>query len=77
MTSSQIKRLIHLHGRVERHLSEYLRFSTDLSTQSKALWHLKETTRVYSQILGLIRDSTSVSVYAGQEKFPVETSSRL
>jgi hypothetical protein len=60
MTLIQIKRLIRLHERAERHTNEYRRFSADLGTQSKALCHLRKAERLYSQIAVLIRDSTSV-----------------
>ena len=73
MTYYQIKRVIHLHERVQRHLTQYGRFSTDLSTQSKALRHLRKAARLYSQILGMIRDSASIPAYTGGENFLVET----
>lgn len=58
MTSFQIKRLIRLDEKADRNWSEYRRFSTDPSTQSKALCHLRKAERLYSQISYIIRDST-------------------
>lgn len=69
MTFFQIKRLIRLHERAERHSSEYRRFSADLSTQSKALCHQRKAERLYSQISGLIKDSIPVSTHPGEETF--------
>ncbi|MFZ0928658.1 MAG: hypothetical protein WAN11_08655 [Syntrophobacteraceae bacterium] len=77
MTFYQIKRLIHLHERVERHLSAYSRLSTDLSTQSKGLRHLRKAARLYFQIADLIRDSTSVTAYTGKGNFLVDTHPHL
>jgi len=65
MTLFQIKRLIRLHEKAERHSNEYKRFSADLSTQSKALCHLRKAERLYSQIAGLIRESSLVQVSTG------------
>jgi hypothetical protein len=77
MTLYQRKRLIVLHKRVKQHLIGYTRFSTELSTQSKALCHLRKAERLYSQILGIIRDSTSVPAYTGGENFLGKTLLRL
>src|SRR5208337_5602831 len=60
MTSYQIKRLIQLHERVQRHLSAYWRFSADLNMQSKALSHLRKAARLHSHIAAIIGDSASV-----------------
>jgi hypothetical protein len=57
MTLSQIKRLIRLQERAERHSDEYRRFSADLSRQSKALGHLRKAERLYGQIADLIREA--------------------
>ncbi|MGC9964288.1 MAG: hypothetical protein ABSE08_02675 [Syntrophobacteraceae bacterium] len=67
MTLFQIKRLIRLHERAERHSSEYKRLSADLGTQSKALCHLRKAERLYSQIAALIKDSTLVQVCTGEK----------
>ena len=71
MTFSQVKRLIRLHEKAEKHSSEYRRFSGIEGTQSKALFHLQKAERLYSQILYIIKDSTPVSVHNGEENFPV------
>jgi len=60
MTSIQIKRLIRVHERAEWHVKEYLRFSTDPSTESKALSHLRKAERLHFQISAIIRDSNSL-----------------
>jgi hypothetical protein len=73
MTSIQIKRLIRVHERAEWHIKEYLRFSTDPSTESKALSHLRKAARLHSQISGIISDSASIPAYTGGENFLVET----
>ncbi len=73
MTLVQIKRLIRIHEKAERHVKEYLRLSEDLSTQSKALSHLRKAARLHSSIAGLIRDSASVTAYTRKEDFHVET----
>ena len=44
-----------------------------MSTQSKALCHLRKAARLYSQISGIIGDSTPVPAYTGGENFLVET----
>ncbi len=77
MTFFQIERLIHLHEKVERHLREYRRFSTESNTQSKALCHLRKAAQLYSQISAIVRDSTPVPAYTGKENIPVETHPRL
>jgi DNA-binding SARP family transcriptional activator len=64
----QIKRLIRFHEKAERHVKEYLRFSADPSTQSKALSHLQKAARLHSNIAGLIRDLASVTTCTGREK---------
>jgi hypothetical protein len=71
MTLFQIKRLIQLHERAERHSNEYKRFSADPSTQSKAkaLCHLQKAERLYSQIAGLIKESTVVHGVAAEKAF--------
>ena len=74
MTFIQIKRLIRLHEKAERHSNEYKRFSADLGTQSKALSHLKKAERLYSQIALLIRDVNSVQ--AGEVKEPFDSGLR-
>ncbi|MGO9313419.1 MAG: hypothetical protein ACLQBD_32780 [Syntrophobacteraceae bacterium] len=73
MTYHQIKRVIHIHERVQQHLTEYRRFSTDSSTQSEALWHLREAGQLYSQISSIIRDSASIPANTGGENFLVDT----
>jgi hypothetical protein len=67
MTLIQIRRLIRLQERAERHSNEYKRFSGDLSRQSKALDHLRKAERLYSQIANLIRESTAMNVGAEEE----------
>jgi hypothetical protein len=79
MTSMQIKRLIRFDEKAKLHVKEYLRFSADPSTQSKALSHLEKAARLYSNIAGLIRVSPSVTAYTREEKLHamVETHTRL
>jgi len=67
MTLFQIKRLIRLHERAERHSNEYKKFSADLSTQSKALCHLRKAERLYAQIANLIKNITVVQTYTGKK----------
>jgi hypothetical protein len=56
MTHSQIRRLIRLHQKAERHASEYKRLFSDCSAQSKALDHLRKAEQLYSRISDIIRD---------------------
>ncbi len=60
MTFSQIKRLIRLNEKAEKHSIEYRRFSAIQGTQSKALLHLQKAERLYSQISYIIKDSTAI-----------------
>ena len=66
MTLFQIKRLIRLQERAERHSNEYRKFSADLSRQSKAISHLRKAERLYSQIADLIREATTTQVSTGE-----------
>jgi hypothetical protein len=70
MTFSQIKRLIRLHEKAEKHSSEYKVFSAIKGTQSKALFHLNKAERLYSEISHIIKNSTPVSVDYGEENLP-------
>ncbi len=77
MTPYQIKRLLHLHERVQRHLSAYWRFSADLNMQSKAISHLRKAARLHSHIAAIISDSASVPAYTGEDNSGGETLRRL
>ena len=77
MTSMQIKRLIRFHEKAERHVKEYLRFSADPSTQSKALSHLRKAARLNSRIASLISDAASVTACTGKGNFLVDTHPNL
>lgn len=56
MSFYQIHRLVRLHEKAEQHSNEYKKLSGMPSAQSKALWHLKKSERLYSQIGGIIRN---------------------
>jgi len=63
MTAHQIRRLVRLHEKAERHANEYKRLSRDGSVQSKVvLLHLQKAERLHSQISGIIRDINSAPV---------------
>ena len=57
MTVYQIRRLVRLHERAERHANEYKKLLMDMdpSTRSKASWHKRKSEQLYSQVSGLLR----------------------
>ena len=53
MTVYQIRRLVGLHEKAERHANEYKKLSTDPNARSKAIWHKRKAEQLYSQVSGL------------------------
>jgi hypothetical protein len=72
MNIHQVRRLIRLHEKAARHSDKYERLS-ELNAQSKALRHLRQAERFYSQIRGMIRDCASVKVSKSGLSWPEDT----
>jgi hypothetical protein len=59
MTVHNIRRLVSLHEKAERHENEYRKLLMEPSARSKALWHKRKSEQLYSQVSGLIRATSA------------------
>jgi hypothetical protein len=59
MTIYQIRRIVRIHQKAERHEIEYKKLSGDPGGLSKAVRHRRKSEQLYSQVSGLIRGLAS------------------
>jgi hypothetical protein len=59
MTVYEIRRVVSLHERAERHDNEYKRLLVEPSARSKALWHKRKSEQFYSRVSNLLRATSA------------------